>query len=175
MAAQAVAGRARVAAALLAVGVLAAGAAAIALSWPFERGQGFLDAFAIAATVVLVVAVVRGWPAGVAWGAGVAGAEFVFRTRLDPGLVAWTPVAAAMLLLAAELALWSYELDGVELRPGAFFRRLLRLIGIAAAGGALTAAVQVGGYLVGTGWWLLPAGAVAAALLLWSLPVLARR
>jgi hypothetical protein len=170
----AIGGRSRLIAAAAALTAALATAASIAATWPFERGQGFLAALAIAGCGCLAVALAGRWTTGVGWGVGILGAEFVVRARLDPGAVAWTPVAAAALLLVAELAMWSYELDGVELTPAASVRRLFGAVALSAGIGALCALVQAVASMVGGGWPLFAAGVGAAVLAVAGLALLAR-
>jgi hypothetical protein len=170
----AIGGRSRLIAAGSALAAAVATATSIAATWPFERGQGFLAALAIAGCGCLAAALAGRWTAGVGWGVGILGAEFVVRARLDPGAIAWTPVAAAAVLLAAELAMWSYELDGVELTLAATVRRLFGAVGLSTGIGALCAFVQAVASMLSGGWPLLAAGVGAAVLAVAGLAVLAR-
>ena len=93
---------------------MAAGfAAAVTLSWPFARGQGFLLALSLFAMFALVLGVGGYWVRGLAWGLALLATTFLVRLQLEPAAIsAWTPVAAGLLLLVAELGYWSFELDG---------------------------------------------------------------
>jgi hypothetical protein len=166
--------RSRLIAAAAALAAAVATAASIAATWPFERGQGFLAALAVAGCGCLAAALAGRWTAGIGWGAGILGAEFVVRTRLDPPAIAWTPVAAAALLLVAELAMWSYELDGVQLSWGASVRRLFGAVALSTGIGALCALVQAVASLLSGGWPLFAGGVGAAVLAVAGLALLAR-
>ncbi len=85
------------------------------------------------------------WSAPLAAGIAFLGAEQAVRLAYGPDSVdPWTPVYAAALLLAAELAWWSIEPrvrswtdDGLALR------RLAAIVGVCAAGALLAALIVV--------------------------------
>lgn len=82
----------------------------------------------IAAVVVLLAAVVRGWPAAVPPAIVLACASYAAELAIDDApLDVLAPVLAAVVLVAAELAYWSIEErarttsdSGAALRHGAF-------------------------------------------------------
>jgi hypothetical protein len=118
------------------------------------------------------------WVRGVAWGVALLAAGFLVRLQLDPDAIsAWTPPAAATLLLVAELAYWSFELDGSE-TPGVghLGRRAIELVALAAAAGILCElALDFSQLLPRAGVPLLGIGVLAAAAVLGIVLRLARR
>ena len=141
-------------------------AAAVTLSWPFARGQGFLLAIAIAAMVCLVLGLSAYWVRGLAWSVALLGALFLIRLQLDPAAVSgWTAVAAGGLLLVAELGYWSFELDGASTIAAEGMRaRALEVLLVCLAGGAIAElALDLAEALPVSGSWLLVVGVLAAA------------
>ena len=118
------------------------------------------------------------WVRGVAWGLALLAATFLVRVQLDPiTITAWTPVAAATLLLVAELAYWSFELDGSRSAGGARLgRRALEVTAAAAVVVLLCEFALDGSLLVPpAGIAVLGLGVLAAAAVLGIVLRLARR
>jgi hypothetical protein len=106
------------------------------------------------------------WVRGLAWGVALLGATFLVRLQLDPATVsAWTPPAAGVLILVAELGYWSYELDGSSTiatagLAGRLLGVLLLAVAAAAAGELVLDLAEV---LPVSGSWLLVLGVLAAS------------
>ena len=102
-------------------------------------------ALGAAALLWLVLGLATRWSAALAAGLVLLGAEQAVRLAngsdsVDP----WTPVYAAGLLLAAELAWWSIEQRvPAWSQPGVVLRRLLVIVALCAAGAALAALIVV--------------------------------
>jgi hypothetical protein len=131
-----------------------------------------------AALVLLCIGLAARWSAALAAGIAFLGAEQAVRLATGPSSVdPWTPVYAAGLLLAAELAWWSIE-ERVPAwsQPGIVLRRLLVIVGLCAAGAALAAMIVVaaGSPLEG-GVGLELVGVVAAVAAVAVVAALARR
>ena len=118
------------------------------------------------------------WVRGLGWGVGLLAACFLVRLQLEPAAATpWTPVAAAALLLMAELGYWSYEMDD-SWDPAStdVVRRLLELLVVALAGGAVCElALDLAAAAPLSGGWLLILGVLAATAPLAILLRLARR
>jgi hypothetical protein len=103
---------------------------------------------------------------GLAVGIALLGATFLVRLQLDPAAVSpWTPVAAGLLLLVAELGYWSYELDGsATIVAEGLLRRLAEVIVLAIAAAAVCELVLDAAELMPvSGGWLLVLGVLAAS------------
>jgi hypothetical protein len=150
----------------------------VAASWPFARGEGYLVALAGAGVACLCLGLLAVWVRGLAWGIGLLAATFLVRVQLEPSTAsAWTPLVAGVLLLLAELGYWSFELDGSNTSgSGSVARRLLEIIALAFAAGALSElALDFGAILPLSGSWVLVLGVGAAIGLLAMMLRLARR
>ena len=149
----------------------------IVLSWPFARGQGYLVAITGIALACLTLGLLASWVRGVGWGVGMLGAAFLVRVQLDPGSAsAWTPAAAAGLLVMAEFGFWSHELDGSGLardRPG---RRAFHILVLAAVSAVVCElALDLSAIAPAPGAGTLVLGVAAALATVGILPRLARR
>ena len=126
----------------------------------------------------LALGLLAWWVRGVAWGIALLAATFLLRVQLDAeSAAAWTPVAAAGLLLVAELAYWSFELDGANTAGARHLGRRALEIAITAAGaGVLVELVLDGSLLVPlSGTLVLVVGVAAVVALLGIVVRLARR
>jgi len=146
--------------------VAAGFAAAVTLSWPFARGQGFLLALSLFAMFALVLGVGGYWVRGLAWGLALLATTFLVRLQLEPAAIsAWTPVAAGLLLLVAELGYWSFELDGSStIATEGLLARLLEVFLLVLATAAVAELVlDLSLVLPVSGGWLLVLGVLAAS------------
>jgi len=126
----------------------------------------------------LALGVLGFWVRGVAWGVALLAATFLVRVQIDPDTAsAWTPLVAAALLLIAELAYWSFELDGSDTAGGVQLgRRALEVGALAVAAGILCELALDASVLVPAGGFaVLGVGVVAAAAVLAIVLRLARR
>jgi len=126
----------------------------------------------------LALGLLAWWVRGVAWGIALLAAAFLVRVQVDPeSAAAWTPVTAAGLLLVAELAYWSFELDGANTAGARRLRRRgLEIAATAAGAGVLCELVLDGSQLVPlAGPAVLAVGVTAVAVLLGIVVQLARR
>lgn len=101
----------------------------------------------------------------------------MLRARLEPDAAGWTPLLAGLLLLIAELAFWSFELEGAPVSRAHLLRRSGLLLGLASAGAGVVAAVELAAAAVagsGAGYGMLAAGVVAAVGCVLLLAVSAR-
>jgi hypothetical protein len=150
----------------------------VTLSWPFARGQGFLLALSFLAIFVLVLGVGGYWVRGLAWGLALLAATFLVRLQLEPAAISsWTPVAAGLLLLVAELGYWSFELDGGStIATEGLLGRLLEVgLLVLAAAAAAELVLDLAEVLPVSGGWLLVLGVLAACVPSLILLRLARR
>jgi hypothetical protein len=141
-------------------------AAAVTLSWPFARGQGFLLALSLLAMLALVLGASGHWVRGLAWGIGLLAATFLLRLQLEPAAISpWTPVAAGVLLLVAELGYWSFELDGSSTiaTEGLLGRLLEVVLVVVATAAAAELVLDLADVLPVSGGWLLVLGVLAAS------------
>ena len=140
---------------------------------PVARGDGGFRVIALrlaaAAALVLLAAIVNGWPALVPLAVTLAGGTYAAQLALDDAaLDAAAPAIAVGLLLAAELAYWSLdERERIRGEAGESLRRaaFVAVLGLGAfLGGAtllaLTDVVRAGGIALD----LIGAAAAVAAL-----------
>jgi hypothetical protein len=98
-----------------------------------------------AALVPLLLGLALRWSPGLTVGVGLLGAQQALRLALGPDeLDVWTPAAAGVLLLVAELAWWSIEPRVPTWAETALAPlRLVRVLAVCAAGAVLAAVVLV--------------------------------